>query len=69
MKIIYNSGTDTLFLLLKDTPVAESDELRKGFIVDYDKSGKIVSLEILDASEIVSEPNEIFYKINETKAV
>jgi len=69
MKVIYDPGMDTLSILLKDNPVAESDELRKGFIVDYDKSGKIVSLEILDALEIVSEPKEIFYKINETKAV
>jgi len=69
MKVIYDPGTDTLSILLKDNPVAESDELKEGLVVDYDRSGKIVSIEILDASEMVSEPKGIQYEMKEIKAV
>jgi uncharacterized protein YuzE len=63
MKVIYDSDTDTLNLLFRDEPVAESDELREGVIIDYGKDGKIVSVEVLDASEHVSEPQGIAYEL------
>jgi len=43
--------------------IAESDEVREGVIIDYSKDGKIVSIEILDASEQISEPQEILYEV------
>jgi uncharacterized protein YuzE len=63
MKVIYDSDTDTLSLLFRDDPVAESDELREGLIVDYAGNGGIVSIEILDASEHVAEPQSIAYEM------
>jgi len=63
MKVIYDPDTDTLSLLLRDEPVAESDELREGLIIDYARSGGIVSIEILDASECVAEPQSIAYEM------
>ncbi len=63
MKVIYDPDTDTLSLLLRDDPVAESDELREGLIVDYARNGGIVSIEILDASERVAEPQSIAYEM------
>ena len=63
MKVIYDPDTDTLSLLLRDEPVAESDELREGLIIDYARSGGIVSIEILDASERVAEPQSIAYEM------
>lgn len=44
MKVIYDPDTDTLSLLFRDEPVAESDELREGLIVDYGRDGRIVSV-------------------------
>ena len=63
MKVIYDSDTDTLSLLFRDEPVAESDELKEGLIVDYGSDGKIVSVEVLDASENVAEPRGIAYEL------
>ena len=68
MKVIYDPKTDTLNLILRESKIAESDELREGVIVDYDYEGKIVSIEILDASEHVAEPKTILYELKETKA-
>jgi uncharacterized protein YuzE len=49
MRIDYDAETVTLRIVL-DVPVRESEEERSGVIVDYDDSGKLVALEVLDAS-------------------
>ncbi len=51
MKVIYDKETDTLSVILRSGKIAESDEPRPGMILDYDKSGRLVSIELLDASE------------------
>lgn len=67
MKVIYDPETDTMTLILREGSVAESDELREGLIIDYDKKGRIVSLEVLDASKSVAEPRSIIYELKEMK--
>ena len=63
MKITYDPKTDTLTIILKDNvPVEESDESKPGIILDYDKEGNLVSLEVLDASERVSEARKIEFQ-------
>lgn len=60
MKITYDPKTDTLTIILKDNvPIEESDESKLGVILDYDKEGSLVALEVLDASERVSETHKI----------
>ncbi len=63
MKVVYDRETDTLTVIFADTPVAESDEDKPGVILDYDASGNLVSLEILDASGRVALPTRIEYQI------
>jgi len=63
MKVIYDRETDTLTIILADVPVVESDEDKPGVILDYDASGNLVSLEILDASRRVALPNRIEYQV------
>ena len=67
MKVIYDPSTDTLSIIFRDEHVAESDELREGLILDYDRNGRIVSIELLDASENVSEPRGVIYELKEMK--
>jgi uncharacterized protein YuzE len=63
MKVIYDPHTDTLTLILKDSPVEESDEAKSGIILDYDAEGDLVSVEILDASKRVTEPQGIEFQM------
>lgn len=56
MNVTYDARTDTLSIILKSgVVVAESDEDKPGVILDYDRDGNLVSLEILDASTRVTE--------------
>ena len=48
MKVNYDAKTDTLTVVFRDVPVAESDEDKPGVILDYDATGNIVSIEVLD---------------------
>ena len=63
MKVIYDGETDTLTVILMETQVVESDEDKPGVILDYDASGNLVSLEILDASQRVRLPTQIEYQV------
>ena len=64
MKVIYDRETDTLTIILTESPVVESDEDKPGVILDYDASGNLISLEILDASRRVMVPNQIEYQVS-----
>ena len=66
MKVNYDPRTDTLSVILKDDArVAESDEDKPGVILDYDDRGDLVSLEILDASQRVTEAHKIEFQMAE----
>ena len=63
MKVSYDPCTDTLTVILKDdAPVAESDEDKPGLILDYDREGSLVSVEILDASTRVTEARRVDFQ-------
>ena len=64
MKVIFDPETDTLSIILRDENISESNEIIEGVIIDYSKDGKIVSIEIMDASEQVTEPQGIFYGVS-----
>ena len=63
MKVNYDLETDTLTVIFTETPVAKNDEDKPGVILDYDESGNLVSLEILDASRRVTLPGRIEYQV------
>jgi uncharacterized protein YuzE len=63
MKVIYDKETDTLSIILRNGKVAESDEVREGLILDYDKSGRLLSLELLEASEHVNQPRAVEFAL------
>ena len=59
MKAVYDHNTDTLTVIFSEAPVSESDEDKEGVILDYDASGNLVSVEILDASKHVADPRSV----------
>lgn len=63
MKVIFDPQTDSMSIIFRKDEIVDSDEVREGIIIDYNKDGKIVSMEILDASEQITEPEEILYEL------
>ena len=57
MKIEYSKEVDALYITLKEADVADTDELTEDIIIDYDNGGKIVGIEVLDASQHVDREN------------
>lgn len=51
MKFRYDKRKDALAIRFADDKYAESDEVQNGVIFDYDANGKILGIEILDASK------------------
>lgn len=50
MKVTYDAETDTLTVLLRHVPARASEEEKSGVILDYDAEGRLIAIEILDAS-------------------
>ncbi len=63
MKVTYDPEVDVLRILLSDTPIEESDEDKPGVILDYDKDGNVVGLEILEASKRIANPRSVEYAV------
>lgn len=59
MKVTYDRQTDILQLIFTSAPVEESDEDKPGVIIDYDKNGNVVGMEILDASKRIEDPQAV----------
>ena len=54
MKSRYDPETDALYVRFADAEVIESEEIRPGIMLDYDAEGRVVAVEIIDASEHLS---------------
>jgi uncharacterized protein YuzE len=60
MKLSYYSDSDSLYIDLSAKPSAESREVSKGVVLDYDKEGNLVGIDIdnasrkLDLSQVVT---------------
>lgn len=63
MKVKYDREADVLYIQLSDAPIIESDEERKGIVLDYDDEGRIVGIEILNASKNLPQPTKVEYEV------
>ncbi len=41
MKVIFDPQTDSMSLIFRKDEIVDSDEVREGIIIDYNKDGKI----------------------------
>jgi uncharacterized protein YuzE len=51
MRSRYDSEADALYIRFAETAIVESEEVRPGIVLDFDADGKVVAIEVLDASE------------------
>jgi uncharacterized protein YuzE len=50
MKLNYHRETDSLYIDLAERPSAESREISEGVVLDYDSDGRLVGIDIDNAS-------------------
>lgn len=63
MKVKYDKQVDVLYIVFSENKIKESDEEKSGIILDYDKQGSIVGIEILDASKRMKNPTKVEYEV------
>ncbi len=63
MKVKYDREVDVLYIFFSKNKIKESDEDKPGIILDYDKQGSIVGIEILDASKKMKNPAKVEYEL------
>lgn len=63
MKITYDPDVDVIRIVFSNAPVEESDEEKPGVILDFDKDGNVVGIEILDASRRMENPRAVEYAV------
>lgn len=51
MKIEYDREVDALYVRLQEKYVARTIEIEEGLNLDLDENGKLIGLEVLDATE------------------
>jgi uncharacterized protein YuzE len=51
MKIEYDKEVDALYIRLQERYVAKTLEIQNGINIDIDEDGKLVGLEVLDATD------------------
>jgi uncharacterized protein YuzE len=59
MRMRVDHAADAVYLNLTDRPIKDSEEVADGIVVDYDEEGRIVGIEILDASKRTENPTAL----------
>jgi len=63
MKVKYDKETDILYIKLGEAEIFESDESKKGIILDYSADNQLVGIEILNASKSTVQPAKVEYEV------
>ncbi|HEY9073616.1 MAG TPA: DUF2283 domain-containing protein [Desulfobaccales bacterium] len=63
MKISYYPDTDSLYIDLSEEQSAESREISEGVVLDYDAQGRLVGIDIDNASKKVELKTLILSKL------
>jgi uncharacterized protein YuzE len=58
MKLKIDKESDILYLRLNETEIIESEEVQPGVILDFDKNGRVIGIEILHLSQRI-EPEKL----------
>ena len=63
MKLNFYPETDSLYINLSEQPSVESQEISEGILLDYDADGRLVGIDIDNASHKVEMEKLILSKI------
>ena len=63
MKLNYYPETDSLYIDLSEMPSVESREISEGVLLDYDADGRLVGIDIDNASHKVEMERLILSKL------
>ncbi|MFA7235711.1 MAG: DUF2283 domain-containing protein [Phycisphaeraceae bacterium] len=63
MKMNYYPETDSLYIELSDRPGIDSREISEGVVLDYDAAGKLVGIDIDNATNKVELKKLILSKL------
>ncbi len=63
MKVRYDKEVDILYIQISEAKVEESIESKNGVIIDYSVDGKLVGIEVLNASKNTLDPLKIIYEV------
>lgn len=63
MKIKYNKELDILYIRLSEEKIVDSDTEKPGVVLDFDAQGRLVAIEILNASRKMPQPTKFEYEI------
>ena len=69
MKISYYPDTDSLYIDLSEQPSAESREISEGVVLDYDAEGRLVGIDIDNASKKVELKKLTLNKLPATEQI
>lgn len=70
MKLKIDEKADALYFRLDDSEIIESEEVSSGIVIDFNKEGKIVGIEILGLSKRTNKINlkSLQFDFNESAA-
>lgn len=54
MKLHFDREADALYLRLDDSPIAGSEEVRPGVVLDFNEADQVVGMEILNVGKRVA---------------
>jgi uncharacterized protein YuzE len=60
MRLKVDKESDTLYLRLDESRIVESEEVRPGVILDFDRQGRVVGVEFLEISSRAT-PQELSF--------
>jgi uncharacterized protein YuzE len=63
VKLNYHPETDSLYIDLSERPSSESKEISEGIILDYDIDGRLVGIDIDNASNKVELKKLVLSKL------
>jgi len=55
MKIEYDREVDSLYIFIAEVEVARTEEIGGGVLLDYDKNGRLIGIEVIGVGERYSK--------------